>query len=58
MYKVKQKLKWCKHRFIKWRKEQKENAKEEIDMIQKNGDHAKKGRTENLGEIEATEIPL
>lgn len=35
LFKVQQKLKWCKHRFIKWRKEQKGNAKVEIEMIQK-----------------------
>lgn len=35
IYKVKQKLKWCKHSFIKWRKKQKGNARDEIEMIQK-----------------------
>lgn len=34
MFKVKQKLKWCKHSFIKWRKEKHYNARKEIEIIQ------------------------
>lgn len=35
MFKVQQKLKWCKSSFIKWRKERTCNARKEIDIIQK-----------------------
>lgn len=35
MFKVKQKLKWCKQSFIKWRKEKILNAKQESDIIQR-----------------------
>lgn len=34
MFKVKQKLKWAKHNFIKWRKDQKCNARKDIEIIQ------------------------
>lgn len=33
MFKVKQKLKWCKHGFIQWRKENKSNHSREIEHI-------------------------
>lgn len=35
MFKVQQKLKWCKYSFIKWRKERTCNAIKEIDIVQK-----------------------
>lgn len=34
MFRVKQKLKWCKLSFLKWRKKQKCNVKKEIEIIQ------------------------
>lgn len=35
MFRVQQKLKWCKLRFIKWSKERRENARKELGMIHK-----------------------
>lgn len=35
MFKVKQKLKWCKHSFIEWRKEKSGNTKQEIELLKK-----------------------
>lgn len=35
IFRVQQKLKQCKVRFIEWRKSHKSNAREEIDRIQK-----------------------
>ena len=35
MYIVKQKLKWCKESFIKWRKTKNCNAKKNIELIKK-----------------------
>lgn len=35
MFKMKQKLKWCKLRFIKWRKQLNGNARNQIEIIQK-----------------------
>lgn len=35
MFKVVQKLKFCKYSFIQWRKEHKHNARREIDLIQR-----------------------
>lgn len=35
MFSVQKKLKFCKQKFIKWRKEEKENSRTEIELIQK-----------------------
>lgn len=35
MFRVQQKLKWCKLRFIKWSKERRENARKELGLIHK-----------------------
>lgn len=35
MFKVPEKLKWCKIELIKWRKEQNKNARKEVEQIKK-----------------------
>lgn len=39
MFKVKQKLKWCKESFIRWRKRQKYNTRKDIELILKEMEH-------------------
>lgn len=39
VFKVKQKLKWCEHSFIKWRKKKKYNTRNEIDLLLKEIEH-------------------
>lgn len=52
MHKVKQKLKLCKHSFIQWRKKQKGNARDEIEMIKNEVETMQKdGGTKRLGEM-------
>lgn len=48
MFKVKQKLKWCKHSFIKWRKEKNHNSRKEIDIIQEKGNNHNSREMEHM----------
>lgn len=39
MFKVKQKLKWCKESFVRWMKRQKQNARKDIELILREMEH-------------------
>lgn len=49
MFRVQKKLKLCKQKFIKWRKEEKENSRTEIELIQKEMESMQQQREKGLG---------